>query len=58
MIILKVTRNQGFTISLENKFFEKPQGGGQFEPPGILRLTTKRYKLKIIRALQLYLCDN
>ena len=26
MIILKVTKNQGFTLSLEDKFFEKPQG--------------------------------
>ena len=27
MIILKVTRNQSFTFSLENSFLEKPQGG-------------------------------
>ena len=26
MIILKVTENQDFTLSLEDKFFEKPQG--------------------------------
>ena len=26
MIILKVTKNQGFTLSLEDTFFEKPQG--------------------------------
>ena len=25
-IILKVTKNQGFTFSLEDTFFEKPQG--------------------------------
>ena len=25
-IILKVTKQQGFTLSLENKFLEKPQG--------------------------------
>ena len=25
-IILKVTENQGFTLSLEETFFEKPQG--------------------------------
>ena len=24
--ILKVTKNQGFALSLEDKFFEKPQG--------------------------------
>ena len=27
-IILKVTKNQGFTLSLEDAIFEKPQGGG------------------------------
>ena len=26
MIILKVTRKQNFTLSLENTFFEKPEG--------------------------------
>ena len=26
MIILKVTKNQGFALSLEDTFFEKPQG--------------------------------
>ena len=26
-VILKVTENQGFTLSLEDTFFEKPQGG-------------------------------
>ena len=26
-IILKVTKNQGFTLFLEDTFFEKPQGG-------------------------------
>ena len=33
MIILKVTRNQGFFLSLENTFFEKPQRGCQTDPP-------------------------
>ena len=32
-IILKVTKNQGFTLSLEDTFFEKPQGGCQIDPP-------------------------
>ena len=27
-IILKVTKNQSFTLSLEDKFFEKPKGVG------------------------------
>ena len=31
-IILKVTKNQGFTLSLEDTFSEKPQEG-QIEPP-------------------------
>ena len=29
MIILKVSKNQGFTLSLEDTFFEKPQGVGR-----------------------------
>ena len=35
IIILKVTKNQGFTLSFEDTFFEKPKGqfGGQFDPP-------------------------
>ena len=36
MIILKVTKNQGFILFYENIFFEKPKGGGggvQIEPP-------------------------
>ena len=37
-IILKVTKNLGFTLSLEDTFFEKPQGGGQIDPPAILGL--------------------
>ena len=33
-IILKVKKKQGSTQSLEDTFFEKPQGGGgQFDPP-------------------------
>ena len=32
-IILKVTKNQGFSLSLEDKFFEKPQGGDQIDRP-------------------------
>ena len=37
MIIFKVTKNQGFTLSLENTFLEKPQGG-QIYPPAFLGL--------------------
>ena len=28
MIILKVTKNVGFTLALEDTFFEEPHGGG------------------------------
>ena len=31
MIILKVTKTQGFTLSLEDTFLEKPQEGGQID---------------------------
>ena len=31
-IILKVTKTQGFTLSVEDTFFEKPQEG-QIPPP-------------------------
>ena len=42
-IILKVPKKQGFALSLEDTFLEKPQwagggGGGQFDAPGILGL--------------------
>ena len=38
VIILKVTKNQGFIICLEDTIFKKPQGvgggrGGQIDPP-------------------------
>ena len=44
MIILKVTENQGFTLSLEDTFFEKPQGGGggQFDLPPASRFRVKK----------------
>ena len=32
MIILKVTKNQGLTISLANVVLEKPHGVGQSNP--------------------------
>ena len=39
MIILKVTKNQGFTLSLEDTLFKKPQGGGSNWPhPVVLAL--------------------
>ena len=40
MIILKITKKQGFTLSSEATFFEKPQGGGggQIDFPAVLGL--------------------
>ena len=38
MIILKVTKNQGFTFSLDDTFFEKPKGG--------VNLTPSRFRVK------------
>ena len=32
-IILEVTKNQGFTLSLEDTIFEKPQGGQIYPTP-------------------------
>ena len=41
-MILKGTKKQAFTLSMEIFFFEKPQGGaGQFDPlssPSLLRV--------------------
>ena len=36
-IILKFTKNQGSTLSIEGTFFKKPQGG-QFDPPRQIRV--------------------
>ena len=54
-IILKVTKNQGFTLSLEDTFFEKPKGGGgvKLTPPAVLGLTwvaVREDHLQILRA--------
>ena len=49
MIILKVTKKQDFTLSLEDAYFQKPQGG-QTEPPsavlGLIHFEEKRRKPK------------
>ena len=54
--ILKVTKSQIFTLSLEDTFLEKPRGEGQVDPtPSCLR--AKRNKRKIFRA-QLIIYDG
>ena len=41
MMILKASKNQGFTLCLEDTIFEKLQGGGgqNDPPPAVLGLT-------------------
>ena len=41
MIILKVTKNQGFTLSLEDAFLEKLKGGQADPLPQLLRVNRK-----------------
>ena len=43
MIILKVTKNQGFTFSLDDTFFEKPKGGAGGRG---VNLTPSRFRVK------------
>ena len=47
MIILKVTKSQGFNLSLEDTFLEKPK-----ETPSLLRVKRKIY-MKIAHTLLL-----
>ena len=47
MILLKVTNNQGFIISLENTILEKPQREGQKDPPAVLGLMISLISLMI-----------
>ena len=49
-IIIKVTKNQGFTLFLENTFFEKPQkrggeGGGQIDSLSRFRVNPAYFEL-------------
>ena len=39
-IMLKVTKNEGSTLSIEDKFFKKPQGD-QIDPPRVLGLNNE-----------------
>ena len=51
MIILKVTKSQGFTLSLEYKFLENPQGSGGSQtdlPPAIEKLKAASYSKPIL----------
>ena len=46
-IVLKVRKNQGLAVSLEDTFFEKPPGGGQIDPPPSSP-HPNRFRVKII----------
>ena len=49
MIILKVTKNQDFTLCLEDTIFEKPQGGKvKLIPPAVLGLSKCTECLKVV----------
>ena len=43
MVVLKATKKQGFFLSLEETFFEKPQGNALWRHhAAVLKLRTKR----------------
>ena len=45
-IVLKVTKNQGFTLSVEDKFFEKTTGGVKLTlPPAVLGLSFSQARI-------------
>ena len=46
IIILKIPKNQGFTLSLKNEIFEKPLEGVLLTPPVFLEL---KLKLAVIK---------
>ena len=48
MIILKVTKNLGFTLALEDTFFQEPHGGGgvKLTSPSPLPLFPCRFRVK------------
>ena len=52
-IILKVTKNQGFTLSVEDTFFKKPQRGGAGEwgggSPSRFRVKLNQLKIKNLK---------
>ena len=51
MIILKITKSQGFTFPLEDTFFEKPQGSNWL-PPAVLGLRAPFFTEHLRRMLQ------
>ena len=54
MIILKVTKNQGLTLSSEDTFLEKIPGGIKFPP----YLSLDRFRIKLPQRLDLTSSDK
>ena len=66
MIILKVIQNQGFTLSLEDAFLQKPQkgwggggwgggGGAQNDPSSLLSVKKENKNILYIAYILLYI---
>ena len=51
MIMLKVTKNQGFSLSLEDTFFEKPQGGSNWPRPNRSRVKIHEITVNVAKKL-------
>ena len=60
MIILKVIQNQGFTLSLEDAFLQKPQGvggggeGAHNDPSSLLSVKKENQNILYIAYILLY----
>ena len=57
MIILKFTKNQGLTLSLEDTLSDKPQGG-QIDPPSRLRDSGIKFSDRILYIATLVLINT
>ena len=58
-IILKFAKNEGFTLSVEDTLFQKPQAGkgGQIDPhpPAVLGLISLRYMKRLFYNNSLFI---
>ena len=58
---IKSHRKQGFPLSLEYTFLEKPQGGDQIDPPavlGLIHININMYIFSFTTLLQLIYCSR
>ena len=58
MIILKVIKNQGFTLSLEETFFKKPQGGGDGVNLTPSPFPASHFTVKLLFHFALFITDT